>query len=68
MRRATASRGHSLPSEISQHGHGRKAHCEHMAVVTQLLTAVGTVTAVVVLLLMATIPLLIDLPLHSEGR
>ena len=39
-----------------------------MAVLTQLLTAVGTVTAVVVLLLMATIPLLIDLPLPSEGR
>jgi hypothetical protein len=39
-----------------------------MTVVIQLLTAVGTVTAVVVLLLMATIPLLIDLPLHSEGR
>jgi hypothetical protein len=39
-----------------------------MTVVIQLLTAVGTVTAVVVLLLMATIPLLIDLPLHPEGR
>ena len=39
-----------------------------MTVVTQLLTAVGTVAAVVVLLLMATIPLLIDLPLPSEGR
>lgn len=53
---------------ISQRGHGRKAHDEHMTVVTQLLTAVGTVTAVVVLLLMATIPLLIDLPLHPKGR
>lgn len=68
MRRTAASRGHSLPSEISQHKHGQKAHSEHMAVVTQLLTAVGTVTAVVVLLLMASIPLLIDLPLHPEGR
>ena len=42
-----------------------------MTVVTQLLAAVGTLTAVVLLVLMAAIPLLIDLPLRrptSKGR
>jgi hypothetical protein len=33
-----------------------------MAVVTQLLAAVGTLTAVVLILLMAAVPLLLDLP------
>ena len=36
-----------------------------MAVVAQLLAAVGTLTAVVLILLMATVPLLLDLPLRS---
>ena len=39
--------------------------------VTQLLAVVGTVTAVALLVLMAAIPLLVDLPLHrpsSKGR
>lgn len=39
-----------------------------MAVVTQLLAAVGAVTAVVLLVLMAAVPLLVDLPLHRKGR
>ena len=34
-----------------------------MTVVTQLLAAVGTFTAVVLILLMAAVPLLLDLPL-----
>jgi hypothetical protein len=41
-----------------------------MALVTHLLAAVGTLTAVVLLLLMAVVPLLLDLPLRpfSRGR
>jgi hypothetical protein len=39
-----------------------------MTVVTQLLAAVGTVTAVVLLVLMAAVPLLVDLPLERKGR
>jgi hypothetical protein len=39
-----------------------------MAVVTQLLNAVGTLTAIVLLLLMAVVPLLLDLPLHGRSR
>ena len=43
-----------------------------MAVVAQLLAAVGTLTAVVLILLMAAVPLLLDLPLrsapHSQTR
>ncbi len=35
-----------------------------MTVFTQLLAAVGTLTAVVLLVLMAAVPLLVDLPLH----
>ena len=38
-----------------------------MTVVTQLLAAVGTLTAVVLLVLMAAVPLLIDLPLRRRG-
>ena len=36
-----------------------------MAVVAQLLAAVGTLTAVFLILLMAAVPLLLDLPLRS---
>jgi hypothetical protein len=36
-----------------------------MTVVTQLLAAVGTFTAVVLILLMAAVPLLLDLPVRS---
>lgn len=42
-----------------------------MSVVTHLLATVGTLTAVVLLVLMAAVPLLIDLPLRrpsSRGR
>jgi hypothetical protein len=42
-----------------------------MTVVTQLLAAVGALAAVVLLLLMAAVPFLVDLPLHrttSKGR
>jgi len=41
-----------------------------MNVVTQLLATVGTLTAVVLIVLMAAVPLLIDLPLHrpTSGR
>ena len=41
-----------------------------MAVIAQLLAAVGTLTAVVLLLLMAVVPFLLDLPLRptSKGR
>jgi hypothetical protein len=39
-----------------------------MTVVTQLFSAVGTLTAVVLLLLMAAVPLLLDLPLHRRSR
>ena len=48
-----------------------------MTVVTQLVAAVGTLTAVALLLLMAAVPLLVDLPLrpapprralHGKGR
>jgi hypothetical protein len=38
-----------------------------MTTVTHLLGAVGTLTAVVLLVLMAAVPLLIDLPLHRPG-
>jgi hypothetical protein len=44
-------------------------HSERMTtVVTQLLAVVGTLTAVVLLLLMAAVPLLIDLPQPPNGR
>ena len=36
-----------------------------MAVIAQLLAAVGTLTAVVLIVLMAVVPLLLDLPLRS---
>jgi hypothetical protein len=36
-----------------------------MAVIAQLLAAVGTLTAVVLILLMAAVPLLLDLPQRS---
>ena len=45
-----------------------------MNVVSELLAAVGTVTAVVLILLMAVVPFLLDLPLRrsepprAEGR
>jgi hypothetical protein len=35
-----------------------------MSVVTQLIAAMGTLTAVALLLLMAAVPLLVDLPLR----
>ena len=57
---------------LSQPGHGLRAHSGRMAVVAQLLAAVGTLTAVVLILLMAAVPLLLDLPLrsapHSQTR
>lgn len=37
-------------------------HSERMTVLTHLLGAVGTLTAVVLILLMAATPLLLDLP------
>ena len=39
-----------------------------MTVVTQLLAAVGTLTAVVLILLMAAVPLLLDLPVRSARQ
>ena len=39
-----------------------------MDLVTQLLAIMGTVTAVVLLVLMATVPLLLDLPLPTLRR
>ena len=39
-----------------------------MTVVTQLITVVGTLTAVVLILLMAAVPLLLDLPLRSASH
>jgi hypothetical protein len=43
---------------------------EGMALVTHLFAAVGTLTAIVLLLLMAVVPFLLDLPLRptSKGR
>jgi len=38
-----------------------------MTVVSQLLAAVGTCTAVVLILLMAAVPLLLDLPLRPAS-
>jgi hypothetical protein len=42
-----------------------------MSVITQLIAVVGTLTAVVLILLMAAVPLLLDLPLrrapHSQA-
>jgi len=38
-----------------------------MAVIAQLLAAVGTLTAVVLILLMAAVPLLLDLPLRPAS-
>ena len=38
-----------------------------MSVVTQLLAVVGTLTAVVLILLMAAVPLLLDLPLRPAA-
>jgi hypothetical protein len=35
---------------------------------TQLLAAVGTLTAVVLLVLMAVVPLLLDLPVQQKER
>jgi hypothetical protein len=35
-----------------------------MSVITQLIAVVGTLTAVVLILLMAAVPLLLDLPLR----
>jgi uncharacterized membrane protein HdeD (DUF308 family) len=52
-------------SARSQPGHGLGAHSGCVTVVTQLLAAVGTLTAVVLILLMAAVPLLLDLPLRS---
>jgi hypothetical protein len=61
--------GHSGASANSQRTQGRKEHSEAMSVVTQLLAAVGTLTAVVLILLMAAVPLLLDLPLRRpKGR
>lgn len=40
-------------------------HSGAMAIVTQLLATAGTLTAVVLILLMAAVPLLLDLPLGS---
>ena len=58
-------------SAQSQSGHGLRAHSGRMTVVTQLLAAVGTLTAVVLIVLMALVPLLLDLPLrrapHSQA-
>ena len=59
---------HRQISGNSQHGHGRRAHSEYMTVVTQLLAAVGAATAVMLLVLMAAVPLLVDLPLERKGR
>ena len=42
-------------------------HSGRMSVVTQLLAAVGTLTAVVLILLMAAVALLLDLPLRSTS-
>lgn len=39
-----------------------------MTVVTQLVAVVGTLTAVALLLLMAAVPLLVDLPLAPQRR
>ena len=39
-----------------------------MTVVTQLVAAVGTLTAVALLLLMAAVPLLLDLPLNPRRK
>jgi hypothetical protein len=63
-----ARRTHSDLSAISQRSHGRMSHSGCMAVVTQLLAVVGTLMAVALLLLMAAVPLLIDLPLERKGR
>ena len=60
--------GHSGSSANARHGHGRTAHSGAMTAVTQLLGAVGTLTAVVLIVLMAAVPFLEDLPLHRRGR
>ena len=39
-----------------------------MTVVTELLAAVGTLTAVALILLMAVVPILLDLPLDHAAR
>jgi hypothetical protein len=59
---------HSDFSANSQRSHGRMSHSDHMTVVTQLLAAVGTLTAVALLLLMAAVPVLLDLPLERKDR
>ena len=41
-------------------------HSGAVNVVSELLAAVGTVTAVVLILLMAVVPLLVDLPLRRS--
>jgi hypothetical protein len=64
----SAFRHHSGFSARRQLDHGRRTHPEPMTVVTQLFSAVGTLTAVVLLLLMAAVPLLLDLPLHRRSR
>jgi hypothetical protein len=60
-------RTHRHYSANPQYLHGDEAHSEHMDVVTQLLATLGTVTAVVLLVLMAAVPLLVDLPLERRG-
>ena len=61
--------GAHTPSAVPQRAPSRatacRAHSGLMTVVTQLLAAVGTLTAVVLILLMAAVPLLLDLPQRS---
>jgi hypothetical protein len=57
-------------SARSQPRHGLQMHSRGMTLVAHLLATAGTLAAVVLLLLMAVVPLLLDLPLRptSKGR
>ena len=60
--------GHSEVSANAYRGHARMTQSGVMNVVTQLLAVVGTLTAVVLLILMAAVPLLLNLHQRPDDR
>ena len=58
--------GHSEVSANVYRAHGRMTQSGAMTVVSELLAAVGTLAAVVLILLMAVVPFLLDLPLSGS--
>ena len=58
----------ALPQQIPGVGTVDRRTVGRMTVVTHLLAALGPLAAVALLLLMAAVPLLVDLPLTSAAR